>query len=131
VIGRWLERALALSAALLAPLALRFLSLPAVLTLCDRWPALSWPRYSPHALSGRVQRWLAYGRGPWLSSCLTRSVVLYVMLRQHGYRPRFFIGVSGEERAFGAHAWVTLGGAPVGDWPNVTSGYTHLLAHGA
>jgi hypothetical protein len=131
VIARWLERVLALGAALLVPFALRFLSLPKVLAFCDRWPVVALPRAAPPALARRVHRWLAYGRGPWTSTCLTRSLLLYVMLRQHGYQPRFVVGVSGVEQQFGAHAWVTLAGMPVTDAPDVIRDYTQLLAHGA
>lgn len=131
MIARWLERALAHGAALLVPLALRFLSLPNVLALCDRWPVVALNPATPRALARRVHRWLAYGRGPWASSCLTRSLVLYVMLRQHGYQPRFVVGVTGVEQQFDAHAWVTLAGIPVADTPDVIGDYTQLLAHGA
>lgn len=131
MIARWLERAHALGAALLVPLALHFLSLPNVLVLCDRWPVVALPRATPRALARRVHRWLAYGRGPWASSCLTRSLVLYVMLRQQGYQPRFVVGVAGVEQQFDAHAWITLAGMPVADAPDVIGDYTQLLAHGA
>jgi hypothetical protein len=49
----------------------------------------------------------------------------------HGYEPRFVVGVQGAARAFGAHAWVTLGGIPVADKPEIADGYTQLLSHGA
>ena len=131
MIARWRERLFAVAAAFLLPAALRLVSLPDALALCDRWPAIAMPPVTPHALACRVRRWLAYGRGPWTSSCLTRSLVLYAMLRQHGYQPCFFIGVSGKERDFGAHAWITLDGTPVADRPSVIRGYHPLLSHGA
>lgn len=129
--GRTIERALALSVAVIMPVALRWLTLPDVLALCDRWPAMVSVKAPPRALARRVHRWLAHGRGPWSSTCLTRSVVLYAMLRQHGYEPRFVIGVNGAERAFEAHAWVTLSGMPVTDTPEIAASYTRLLTHGA
>ncbi len=131
MIARWFERSLAFAAAFLLPITLRLVPLPNVLALCDRWPASAKPRATPRALACRVRRWLAYGYGPWTSSCLTRSLVLYAMLRQHGYRPCFFIGVSGKESEFDAHAWITLDGAPVEDSPSVVVGYHRLLSHHA
>jgi hypothetical protein len=129
--ARMMERGMALSIAVMMPLALRWLSLPNVLALCDRWPATARVKATPDALARRVSRWLFHGRGPWSSTCLTRSIVLYGMLRQHGYEPRFVVGVHGRERAFDAHAWVTLGGVPVADTPERAGSYTQLLAHGA
>jgi hypothetical protein len=131
VVARWVERALAIAAAALVPLLLCFVSLPNVLALCDRWPVIVRARATPRALAQRVHRWLAHGGGPWAPSCLTRSLVLYVMLRQHGYQPRLVVGVVGTEQEFGAHAWVTLAGIPVADPPDVISGYTELLGHSA
>jgi hypothetical protein len=125
------ERLLALSATVLLPVALRWLSLSTVLGICDRWPAMEQPRHPPHALAHRVRRWLSRGRGPWSSTCLTRSLVLYAMLRQHGYRPRFVIGVAGGEARFDAHAWITLGDSSIGDARGATDRYTELLTHRA
>ena len=129
--SRWAERAWALSAAVLIPVALTFLSVPRTLALCDRWPGSALLPHPPGSLALRVRRWLRRGRGPWTSSCLTRSLVLYVMLRQHGYDARFCVGVAGNHRKFDAHAWVTLGGQAVGDPPGVPAAYTPLLSHRA
>ena len=131
MIARTIDRALALGALLIMPLTIRWLSLRHVLALCDRWPAMVPMRATPRALARRVHRWLAHGRGPWSSTCLTRSVVLYVMLRQHGYEPRFLVGVQGTEQAFEAHAWVTVDGVPVADTPEIAASYSRLVAHGA
>ena len=131
MIARTLERAMALSAVVIMPLAIRWLSLPNALALCDRWPATARVKATPRALARRVDRWLAHGRGPWSSTCLSRSIVLYVMLRQHGYEPRLVVGIQGGEQAFAAHAWVTMGGIPVADTPESTATYTELLGHGA
>ena len=128
--SRTRERMLALSAAIVLPVALRVLSLPAVLAICDRWPTIQRPRHAPHALADRVRRWMSRGRGPWTSTCLTRSLVLYTMLRQHGYRPRFIVGVAGAESRFDAHAWVTLGDAALGEG-DVVNRYARLVTHGA
>ena len=130
-VGRTHERLLALSAVVVLPLARRVLTLGRTLALCDRWPVLASGRASPFGLADRTQRWLSYGRGPWTSSCLTRSVVLYTLLRSHGYSPCLHIGVTGEPARFLAHAWVTLQGRPVGERPVAVAWYRELLEHGA
>ena len=125
------ERLLALSAMVIIPLALRLLALRRTLALCDRWPGVTSSHASPFGLADRTQRWLSHGRGPWASSCLTRSVVLYTLLRSHGYTPCLHIGVAGEPARFLAHAWVTLQGQPVGERPVAVASYRKLVVHGA
>lgn len=127
--SRWLERGGALAAVVLVPPLLALLPLPAVLAVCDHWPRLGGGA-TPNGLADRVRRWLAHGRGPWRSSCLTRSLVLYAMLRQHGHRPALHVGVEGDARAFAAHAWVTLGGRPVEQPSTVGDRYRPLMVHG-
>ena len=85
--------------------------------------------HSPAALAKRVRRWLAHGRGPWTSTCLTRALVLYTMLRQHGYRPSVVIGVDGDFHRFDAHAWVELDGNSVGEPMNKTAAFRELFVH--
>ena len=131
MIARWAERSMALGAAILVPLALRLRPLPEVLALCDRMPGRVQRPHPPHVLAQRTHRWLARGRGPWTSSCLTRSLVLYTMLRQHGYAPRLSVGVAGTAQRFDAHAWVTIGGVPVMDPPGVGNSYSEVMSHGA
>ena len=124
------ERAVALAAVALIPLLLAILPLPVVLAACDRWPRIGGGHASPNGLADRARRWLARGRGPWASTCLTRSLVLYAMLRQHGYQPRLHVGVTGDARSFAAHAWVTLDGRPVEQPASVAESFTPLLVHG-
>jgi hypothetical protein len=131
MIARWTERGVALGTTILIPLALRLRPLPDVLALCDRVAMRAMRPHTPRALAHRVHRWLARGRGPWTSSCLTRSLVLYAMLRQHGYTPRISVGVAGTAQRFDAHAWVTVGGVPVMDAPDVGCTYAEVLSHGA
>jgi hypothetical protein len=126
---RSLERGSALLALLVIPLLLALLPLPAVLAVCDRWPSMA-QGATPHGLADRVRRWLSHGRGPWRSSCLTRSLVLYALLRQHGHRPRLFLGVDGDSRDFLAHAWVSLGGVPIDGPLDVATRYRPLMVHG-
>ena len=127
--SRLLERGGALAAVVLVPPLLALLPLPAVLAVCDHWPRIGGGA-TPNGLADRVRRWLAHGRGPWTSSCLTRSLVLYAMLRQHGHRPALHVGVEGDARAFAAHAWVTLGGRPVEQPSTVGDRYRPLMVHG-
>lgn len=126
-----MERLLALMAVIVIPPALRVFPLHRTLALCDRWPVRGSRGASPYGLADRTRRWLAHGRGPWTSSCLTRSVVLYAMLRTHGYNPRLHIGVIGAAARFDAHAWVTVQGIPVADGADAVAGYRELLVHGA
>lgn len=129
--SRFRERAVALIAAILLPVAVRTLALPTVLRICDRLPSAGRMRQAPGALVGRARRWLWHGRGPWTSTCLTRSLLLYAMLRQHGYRPRFVVGVMGAQARFAAHAWVMLDDMTLGDPRGAVDNYSQLLSHGA
>lgn len=127
---RSLERGSALLALVLIPLLLALLPLPVVLAVCDRWPAVAGRGATPDGLADRVRRWLSHGRGPWKSSCLTRSLVLYALLRQHGYQPRLSLGVNGDSREFVAHAWISLGGIPVDGPADIADRYRPLMVHG-
>ena len=131
IMGRWGERLTAMGTTFLMPLALRVRPLPEVLRLCDRIPVRARQPQPPIVLVRRAHRWLAHGRGPWTSSCLTRSLALYAMLRQHGYEPQFAVGVAGREQEFQAHAWVSLDGVPVMDSPLVERSYARVVSHGA
>jgi hypothetical protein len=53
------------------------------------------------------------------------------MLRQHGYRPEFRIGVAGKRGAFDAHAWVAVDGQAIDQPDGVVESYRKLLAHHA
>ena len=128
---RFGERLLAALATVLVPLALWLLPLRTVLAICDRWPVMHDRVHTPHTLAARVRRWLAHGRGPWAATCLTRSLVLYTMLRQHGYRPGFRIGVDGSPSRFSAHAWVTVAGIAIGEPADASASYSRLLSHSA
>jgi len=127
---RWLDRVGALAAVVMIPLLLTLLPLPSVLAVCDHWPRIGAGRATPNGLADRVRRWLAFGRGPWTSSCLTRSLVLYAMLRQHRHRPHLHLGVDGDTHSFAAHAWVTLDGVPVEQPSTIGDQYQPLMVHG-
>ena len=101
------ERILAGAALVVVPLAARLVPLRTALALCDRWPSHAGVPSTPNKLARRVREW--FGSDP--SRCLTRSLVLYTLLRQHGYAPQFHVA-AGDGRT-GAQAWVTLAGREV------------------
>jgi hypothetical protein len=121
-----IERGVAAAAAIVVPVALRVLPFRATLRLCDAWPRTPGAQASANALARRVDRWLAHGRGPWRPTCLTRALVLYTMLRQHGHAPRLHLGASGSAREFRAHSWLSLGGVPVGEPHPPSADYREL-----
>jgi hypothetical protein len=124
-----IERAMAVAATIVVPVALRALPFRATLAMCDAWPRTPGAGASARAIARRVDRWMANGLALWRSTCLTRTLVLYTMLRQHGHRPRLHIGAFGSARTFRAHAWVSLFGTPVGELESSLHGYRELLAH--
>lgn len=126
-----IERTLAVAAAIVVPIALRMLPFRTTLALCDAWPRTPGARARARALARRVDRWMATGRALWRPTCLTRTLVLYVMLRQHGHRPRLHIGAAGTALDFRAHAWLSLGNVPVAESDPLLGGYHQLLTHGA
>jgi hypothetical protein len=126
-----IERVMAAAAMIVVPVALRALPFRTTLAICDAWPATLGSRASAPALARRVDRWLARGRSVWRSTCLTRTMVLYTMLRQHGHRPRLHIGTAGPAYQFRAHAWLSLGGVPLAEFESSLGGYDELLAHDA
>ena len=125
------ERAMAGLAALLVPVALRALPFRTILAVCDAWPRTPGARATPAALARRVDRWMARGRALWRPTCLPRTMVLYTMLRQHGYTPRLHIGASGSASRFQAHAWISLGDGPLAEWDGSLHDYRTLVTHGA
>ena len=119
------------AATVLVPVALRALPLRTTLALCDAWPRTLGARATPAALARRVDRWMARGRALWRPTCLTRTMVLYTMLRQHGYTPRLHIGTFGSAHRFQAHAWISLGGSALAEFDHSLDDYRTLVAHGA
>ena len=121
---------MALAAAIIVPAALRLLPFRATLALCDAWPRGPSAGAGAAALARRVDRWMAHGRTLWRPTCLTRTLVLYTWLRQHGHDPRLHIGTSGSAHHFRAHAWISLGGAVVAEPDPSVGDYRELLVHG-
>lgn len=126
-----IERAMAAAATIVVPVAPRALPFRATLAICDAWPTTQGARASAPALARRVDRWLAHGRSLWRSTCLTKTLVPYTMLRRHGHRPRLAIRTAGPAHHFRAHAWISLGGVPLAGFEPSLEGYRELLAHDA
>jgi hypothetical protein len=125
------ERAMAAAAMLDDPVALRVLPFRPTLANCDAWPRSPGAHAGADALGRRVDRWMARGRALWRPTCLTRTLVLYTLLRQHGHTPRLHIGTAGAAHRFRAHAWVSLGGSAVAEPEPPLGDYRELLVHGA
>lgn len=67
------------------------------------------------ARADEVARWVdaAYRRSPFIPTCLTRSLVLYRVLKSRGIPCRLQIGMRKEGVELEGHAWVeTPGNAP-------------------
>lgn len=62
-----------------------------------------------------------------LNTCLTRSVVLYRLLAPYGGVAIHF-GFRRREGALEGHAWVTVGGAAVGEPDGALEGYVEAAA---
>ena len=78
----------------------------------------------PVALLNRaISRGLRVGR--WQPRCLTRSLVLYRLLRAQGDVPELVIGLRDQPTSHDAHAWVELAGHDVGPFPG-GRGYREL-----
>jgi hypothetical protein len=63
------------------------------------------------AITAAVDRLLERLPSPWRRTCLTRSLVLYHLLRRSGVPVELRIGVRRHQDAFTAHAWLTREGS--------------------
>jgi hypothetical protein len=102
-------------AALLVPtvaLALRTLGYRRV-----RWALGRLPARPPGVLSvdGAVRAvQVAAARSPVRSTCLSRSLTLWSLLRSRGFDPSIHLGVARPGGTFEAHAWVECDGRSLG-----------------
>ena len=78
-------------------------------------PAVRCERQPPALLSLAVHRSLRLG--PYSPRCLTKSLVLYRLLREQGDDVQLVIGLPPQARDHAAHAWVELNGRDVGPPP--------------
>ncbi|HET6745453.1 MAG TPA: lasso peptide biosynthesis B2 protein [Candidatus Limnocylindria bacterium] len=81
------------------------------------------PRVPTSLLSRAVSRGLRIG--PLQPRCLTRSLVLYRLLRAQGDDAQLIIGMRDKTVSTDAHAWVELAGRDVGPLPG-GKGYREL-----
>jgi hypothetical protein len=100
-------------------IALRLLGLSRALRL---WPRA--PRRAGAALP-RAARWIraAARNTPGADTCLVRSLALLAVLRRGGIPAELRIGVGATQPALDAHAWIEVGGVPVGELDGVASRY--------
>lgn len=71
----------------------------------------------PVARAETVARMVAIAarRGPLPASCLPRALVTSWLLRREGIESALRIGVARDGGPFRAHAWVEVGGRPIGE----------------
>jgi len=121
----WPERLVLLEAMLLLPLfwaGLRLLGLSRVHAWVTRAPlAAAAPRcdVEPAAIGALIST--AGNHVPFPSTCLTRSLLLNLLLRRRGVRSELRIGVRMTDGRLDAHAWVECGGRPVNETRDVAA----------
>jgi len=73
------------------------------------------PPRDPSRHANRATHLIRYlGRnGPVRGNCLSRSLVLWYLLRRAGVQGELRVGVSTQEGPFAAHAWVEYEGRPL------------------
>jgi hypothetical protein len=89
--------------------ALRLLPLPRIVALLARIPP-SRDRISTTADCARAAAHAVHAAAH--PTCLFTSLTAFALLARRGYAPRFVIGAA-RDCGFDAHAWVTVGDAPV------------------
>jgi hypothetical protein len=84
----------------------------------------------PHEPLGRLSRAVTRSLrvGPWQSRCLTRSLVLYRLVRQQGDQADLVIGLPDGSTSSEAHAWVEHLGRDIGPAPG-GYGQTELVRY--
>ncbi len=78
------------------------------------------------AVVGRARYWIRYTKlhGPFRGNCLSRSLVLWWLLRRHGIETLFRIGIRKHAEEIQAHAWIEYQGRPVNAGPRVHQRYS-------
>jgi hypothetical protein len=113
-------------ACLVIPPALRLLPLDRLVERLGRQRSRRRPdAVQQQAIMERVDALLGRLPPPWRKTCLTRSVVLYHLLRRSGVPVELCIGVRRDNQEFAAHAWLEREGRPYMELGEVT-GYEEL-----
>jgi hypothetical protein len=117
---------------LVLPILKRVMPLPALVSLM-------WARHAAARASTppeidrvwRIARWVAVHAWPRRSgTCLEQSLVLYRFLSARRASPELVIGVRRHDERVGAHAWVMVNGAPVGDSAAALAGFAPVVSFG-
>jgi hypothetical protein len=114
-------------------IALRITTLPRLTGFIGRCAKNRWLRHFPffhaqHQLAQLVilADWatrITLAPGP----CLTRSLLLFWLLKAQGEPTELFIGISKETAALHGHAWIETQGQVVSDSPTMTGRFATLL----
>lgn len=120
----WRERALLTEASALLPLA-RLAGDTIARYGVTRRPAAGIADAQAEQLARRTARLVALaGAGlPFHCSCLQRSAVLHLLLRQQGIQADLRLGVRRNDGSFEAHAWVEVAGQPINDAPDIAEDF--------
>jgi len=69
---------------------------------------------------------IAANHGLYQATCLRRSLVLIILLRQQGIESELCFGARLLDQGLEAHAWVEIGGVVINDNPDIRLQYTPL-----
>ncbi len=104
-----------LAAGLVLPPLLRLVALDRLAERLGRPARVKRPSADQQAaIVAAVDRMLGRLPPPWRRTCLTRSVVLFHLLRRSGVLVEMYIGVRREGEEMLAHAWLAREGEPPG-----------------
>jgi hypothetical protein len=92
------------------------------------WLAGFWEREPPADEANEVERarrWIRYAKrqGPYHGTCLSRSLVLWWLLRRQGIESVMRIGTRRLDGEFQAHAWLEYQGRPLNAGQRVRQKY--------
>lgn len=131
--SEWLLIAQCLALVLAMRVGIAVLSLPRLLHALSWMAHHSWFRFFPlwHrryalaqlALLVRLAARIVHGP----ESCLSRSLLMFWLLKARGEPADFCLGVSKTQTAMRGHAWVELHGQVIGDTAAVTGRFAPLL----
>jgi len=75
-------------------------------------------------LAARRARWMVQSISGFKGSCLTRSLVLWTLLRRRGVDSDLRVGFRRREQRLEGHAWVEYEGVPLNEDPTVVQTYS-------